>query len=137
MYGGTYIRCYLYIRNQNSLIIETRKYFEKVMQDYNQNRNGRRLRKYCKNEAIDYNWIIEYKKNYPLKDKETGRATSECFQWLYPKVVITAERNISDISLWEDAIGNRREIISQPRTYHLCSGCWKVVNWTKWILVSV
>ncbi len=55
MYGGIYIRCYLYIRNQNSLIIETRKYFEKVMQDYNQNRNGRRLRKYCKNEAIDYN----------------------------------------------------------------------------------
>ena len=40
------------------------------MQDYNQNREGRSLRKYCKDEAIDYNWIIEYKKNYPLKDKK-------------------------------------------------------------------
>ena len=37
--------------------METREYFEKVMQDYNQNRNGRSLRKYCKDEAIDYNWL--------------------------------------------------------------------------------
>ena len=40
------------------------------MQDYNQNRNGRILRLYGKDEAIDYNWIIEDKKNYPLKDKK-------------------------------------------------------------------
>jgi hypothetical protein len=42
---------YLCIRNQNSLIMETREYFEKVMQDYNQNRKGRSLRKYCKEET--------------------------------------------------------------------------------------
>ena len=47
---------YLCIRNQNSLIMETREYFEKVMQDYNQNRKGRSLRKYCK-EAVDYDWL--------------------------------------------------------------------------------
>ena len=29
----------------------TKEYFEKVMQDYNQNRKGRSLRKYCKEEA--------------------------------------------------------------------------------------
>ena len=34
--------------------METREYFEKVMQDYNQNRKGRGLRKYCKDEAVDY-----------------------------------------------------------------------------------
>ena len=44
--------------------METREYFEKVMQDYNQNRNGRSLRKYCKDEAVDYNWLMEYKKTY-------------------------------------------------------------------------
>lgn len=27
--------------------METREYFEKVMQDYNQHRNGRSLRMYC------------------------------------------------------------------------------------------
>ena len=32
--------------------METREYFEKVMQDYNQNRKGRSLRKYCKDEAV-------------------------------------------------------------------------------------
>lgn len=47
--------------------MESKEYFEKVMQDNNQNRNGRSLRKYCKDEAIDYNWVIEYKKNYPCR----------------------------------------------------------------------
>ena len=41
--------------------METREYFEKVMQDYNLNRNGRSLRKYCKDEAVDYNWLMEFK----------------------------------------------------------------------------
>ena len=44
--------------------METREYFEKVMQDYNQNRNGRSLRKYCRDEAVDYNWLMEFKKTY-------------------------------------------------------------------------
>ena len=44
--------------------METREYFEKVMQDYNQNRNGRSLCKYCKDEAVDYNWLMEFKKTY-------------------------------------------------------------------------
>ena len=34
-YGGIYIIYYLCIRNQNSLIMEIREYFEKVMQDFN------------------------------------------------------------------------------------------------------
>ena len=44
--------------------MESREYFEKIMQDYNQNRNGRSLRKYCKDAAVDYNWIMEFKKTY-------------------------------------------------------------------------
>lgn len=38
--------------------MESKEYFEKVMQDYNQNRKGR---KYCKDEAVDYDWLIQYK----------------------------------------------------------------------------
>lgn len=45
--------------------MEIKEYFEKVMQDYNQYRNGRSLRKYCKDEAIDYNWLLEFNKTYP------------------------------------------------------------------------
>ena len=37
--------------------METREYFEKVMLDYNQNRKSRSLRKYCKEEAVDYDWL--------------------------------------------------------------------------------
>ncbi|WP_165156984.1 hypothetical protein [Parabacteroides sp. ZJ-118] len=40
--------------------METKEYFEKVMQDYNQHRKGRSLRKYCKDEGVDYAWLIEY-----------------------------------------------------------------------------
>ena len=42
--------------------METKEYFEKVMQDFNQNRRGRNLRKYCSDEGIDYKWFSEYKK---------------------------------------------------------------------------
>ena len=54
--------------------METREYFEKVMQDYNQNRKGRSLRKYCK----DYDRLIEFKKSYrsnmlqPNENKKLG-----------------------------------------------------------------
>lgn len=56
--------------------METKEYFEKVMQDYNQHRRGRRLRKYCHEEGIDYAWLIEYKKNYPVvKDSSVPSST--------------------------------------------------------------
>ena len=50
--------------------MESKEYFEKVMQDYNQNRKGRSLRKYRKDETVDYDWLIQYKKNYPLQEKQ-------------------------------------------------------------------
>ena len=48
------------------------------MQDYNQNRKGRSLRKYCKDEAVNYDWLIEFKKSYrsnqlqPNENKKLG-----------------------------------------------------------------
>ena len=42
--------------------METMEYFEKVMQDFNQNHRGRNLRKYCSDEEIDYKWLSGYKK---------------------------------------------------------------------------
>ena len=47
--------------------METKEYFEKVMQDFNQNRRGRNLRKYCSDEGIDYKWLSEYKKRVTSK----------------------------------------------------------------------
>lgn len=38
--------------------METKEYFEKVMQDFNQNRRGRNLRKYCSDEGIDYSGCL-------------------------------------------------------------------------------
>ncbi len=50
--------------------MESKEYFEKVMQDYNQNRKGRSLRKYCKDEAVDYDWLMQFKKTYPFQEKK-------------------------------------------------------------------
>ena len=54
--------------------METREYFEKVMQDYNQNRKGRSLRKYCKEEAarchkISRETLILLLSTHPYKRK--------------------------------------------------------------------
>ena len=69
--------------------METREYFEKVMQDYNQNRNGRSLRKYCKDEAVDYNWLMEFKKTYsaskPLTQQQVNPFVSLSLEEETPK----------------------------------------------------
>ena len=56
--------------------MESKAYFEKVMQDFNQFRNGRSLRKYCTDEGVDYNWLIKYKKDYPGKRIEKQEPSS-------------------------------------------------------------
>ena len=50
--------------------MESKEYFEKVMQDYNQYRKASSLGKYCKDEVVNYDWLIQYKKNYPLQEKQ-------------------------------------------------------------------
>lgn len=65
--------------------METKEYFEKVMQDFNQNRRGRNLRKYCSDEGIDYKWLSEYKKQY---SSTKGKVEKEEVPSLIPLQVI-------------------------------------------------
>ena len=45
--------------------MDSKAYFEKVMQDFNQFRNGRSLRRYCTDEGIDYNEVfVFYSRDY-------------------------------------------------------------------------
>ena len=57
--------------------METKEYFEKVMQNFNQHRNGRSLRKYCQDEGIDYKWLQEYKRTYPNETKPVQESKPE------------------------------------------------------------
>ena len=59
--------------------MESKEYFEKIMQDYNQNGKGRSLRKYCKDEAVDYNWLIEFWKTYPARSNDREKPASAGF----------------------------------------------------------
>ena len=83
--------------------METREYFEKVMQDYNQNRKGRSLRKYCKEEAVDYAWLIEFKKSYrsnklqPDENKKLGEGEF---------IALTVEENFVPEKLNDFNFGN-------------------------------
>ena len=51
--------------------MDSKAYFEKVMQDFNQFRNSLSLRKYCTDEGVDYHWLIKYKKEYPGREHES------------------------------------------------------------------
>ena len=59
--------------------MDSKAYFEKVMQDFNQFREGRSLRKYCSDEGIDYNWVIKYKKEYPGKRNEEEKPVATTY----------------------------------------------------------
>ena len=62
--------------------MESKEYFEKVMQDYNQNRKGRSLRKYCKMKQ----WRLWGA--YPVQEElsftgETPETIARCFHTSY------------------------------------------------------
>lgn len=59
--------------------MESKEYFEKVMQEFNQNRNGRSLRKYCMDEGIDYKFVLDFKKNYLIKTDKGKDASNVGF----------------------------------------------------------
>ncbi|GAB6978949.1 hypothetical protein JCM17136A_16440 [Phocaeicola sartorii JCM 17136 = DSM 21941] len=45
--------CFCIVSVKKSNYMESKGSFEKIMQDYNQNGDGRCLRKYCKDEAVE------------------------------------------------------------------------------------
>ena len=57
--------------------LQKKSSIEAVHQQY-ENCKGRSLRKYCKDEAVDYDWLIEFKKSYrsnklqPDENKKLG-----------------------------------------------------------------
>ena len=78
--------------------METKEYFEKVMQDFNQHRNGRSLRKYCQDEGIDYKWLQEYKRTYPNESKPVQKSEPGP-QSFIPLVI--EEENTLPKSVWQ------------------------------------
>jgi hypothetical protein len=78
--------------------METKEYFEKVMQDFNQHRNGRSLRKYCQDEGIDYKWLQEYKRTYPNETKPVQESKQEP-QSFIPLVI--EEEKTQPKSVWQ------------------------------------
>lgn len=72
--------------------METKEYFEKIMQDYNQNRKGRNLRKYCSDEGIDYKWLVEYKRNYGACKPSDSETASQSHPSAFIPLQIIEER---------------------------------------------
>lgn len=85
--------------------METKEYFEKVMQDFNQHRNGRSLCKYCQDEGIDYKWLQEYKRTYPNETKPVQESKPEP-QSFIPLVIEeekTQPKSVWQVSTYDDA----------------------------------
>lgn len=72
--------------------METKEYFEKVMQDFNQNRRGRNLRKYCSDEGIDYKWLSEYKKQYSSSKGKVEKEEEPSLIYLF-RLLMNASQN--------------------------------------------
>lgn len=50
--------------------------FEQVMQNFNTYGKGRSLRSYCKDEDIDYKWVLDCKREYPKETRTAVQKTS-------------------------------------------------------------
>lgn len=86
--------------------MESKEYFEKVMQDYNQNLKGRSLRKYCKDEAVDYDWLIRTRRAI-LYRRETAGTSARCFYTYYYKGCCSKVNNLASGDL-NSEISRRR-----------------------------
>ena len=62
--------------------MESKEYFEKVMQDYNQNRKERSLRKYCKDEAVEVMGANPVQEELSFTG-ETPETIARCFHTSY------------------------------------------------------
>lgn len=57
----------------------SRKYYEDKLREFNQYRRGRTLQQFCKDEGIDYKWMVRAKKEYAKKGNDTDqRPDEEC-----------------------------------------------------------
>jgi hypothetical protein len=95
--------------------METREYFEKIMQDYNQNRNGRSLRNILasrwwqaakpsgKDEAVDYNWLMEFKKTFSASKPQVQQA-------VHSFVSLSLEEETPKKVTWEVKVQESHEI---------------------------
>ncbi len=80
----------------------TNDYYEKIMQDYNQNGKGRSLSKYCREEGVDYQWLLKYKVKYPhdiKKDKENNPDETQQQSFIQ----LNLEENHKEVPQWSVA----------------------------------
>lgn len=48
----------------------SRKYYEDTILDFNRRRRGRSLCQFCKDEGIDYQWLLKAKRKYSDRTRE-------------------------------------------------------------------
>lgn len=94
--------------------METKEYFEKIMQDYNQHRNGRNLRKYCSDEGVDYKWLVEYKKTYGASPSSRQESTSDSSSSFIPLQVIEERSSNSAQNFRESGWLIKQLVLSGP-----------------------
>lgn len=90
----------------------SKKYYEDKIRDFNRYRRGRTLAQFCKDEGVDYDWMLKSKRKY------SGRAQQ-------PKMEETTEKEDILPSLielhYEDDIEPQAEEMSQRM-----AGGWRV-----------
>lgn len=57
----------------------SRKYYEDKLREFNQYKRGRTLQQFCKDEGIDYKWMLRAKKEYDKKNNDAlAHPDGEC-----------------------------------------------------------
>ena len=50
----------------------SKKYYEDKLRDFNKYRRGRTLAQFCKDEGIDYDWMLKAKRKYSGRAQQTS-----------------------------------------------------------------
>ena len=59
--------------------MDDKEYYESVMHRYDTYGKGHSLRSYCNKESIDYNWVLQYRRDHPKEVARKGKTETATF----------------------------------------------------------
>lgn len=87
----------------------SRKYYEDKLREFNQYKRGRTLQQFCKDEGIDYKWMLRAKKEYDKKNNDApAHPAGECptlIQLHYENDVVEDSGTVSERPLADRSRG--------------------------------
>lgn len=72
---------------KHTIMDTSKKYYEDKIQEFNRHRRGRTLSQFCRDEGIDYEWMLKAKRKYSGRAQQTPPEESASETDILPSLI--------------------------------------------------